>query len=72
MQQEFMYEGYMGQEAQEFFKDHIEREERDGCAVVGHFIQLANGDDHLPNKGDVFIKHPDGTMTVKSIHRPNL
>jgi hypothetical protein len=70
--EEFVYEGYMSQEAQEFFKDNIEKEQRDGVSVVGSFIKLANGDTHLPNKGDIFTKHTNGTMTVKSIHRPSL
>jgi hypothetical protein len=70
--EEFIYEGYMSQKAQEFFKDNIEEEQRNGIAVVGSFIKLANGNTHLPNKGDVFTKYTNGTMTVKSIHRPNL
>jgi hypothetical protein len=70
--EEFIYEGYMSQKAQEFFKDNIEEEQRGGIAVVGSFIKLANSNTHLPNKGDVFTKHTNGTMTVKSIHRPNL
>jgi hypothetical protein len=69
MEVEYMYEGWMGQEAQEFFKGNIEREERDGCATVGSFIALANGKTHLPSKGDIFTKHEDGSLTVKSIHR---
>lgn len=53
---QFTYPGYMSQEAQEFFEDHIIREERDGCAVVGSFIKLADGTITLPSKGDVFVK----------------
>jgi hypothetical protein len=66
---EYVYEGYMSQEAQEFFKGNIKREEREGCATVGSFITLENGKIHLPSKGDIFVKREDGTLTVKSIHR---
>lgn len=66
---EYVYEGFMSQEAQEFFKGNIEREERDGCSTVGSFITLSNGKIHLPSKGDIFVKREDGTLTVKSIHR---
>lgn len=67
---QFIYEGWMSKEAQEFFKSNSEEEERDGCATVGTFIKLASGKTHLPSKGEVFTKHEDGTITVKSIHRP--
>ena len=54
MIEEFVYEGWMGQEAQKFFEGNCIREERDGCATVGSFIRLANGKTHLPSKGDKF------------------
>jgi hypothetical protein len=66
---EFIYPGYMSSEAQDFFKGKIEKEQRDGIAVVGNFIILANGNIHLPNKGDVFTKHENGNITVKSKYR---
>jgi hypothetical protein len=70
--EKFIYEGYMSQEAQDFFKDNIKTEQRDGVAVIGSFVKLANGDTHLPNKGDVFIKHENGVITVSSIYRPSI
>ncbi len=70
--EKFIYEGYMSQEAQDFFKDNIKTEQRDGIAVIGSFVKLANGDTHLPNKGDVFTKHENGVITVSSIYRPNI
>lgn len=68
-QTEFVYEGWMSKEAQLFFDGHIIEEERDGVAAVGTFIKLASGKTHLPSKGDIFIKHKDNTLTVKSIYR---
>ena len=65
----FQYTGWMSQEAQLFFDGHIIKEERDGVAVVGTFIKLASGKTHLPSKGDVFTKHENNTITVKSQHR---
>ena len=35
MKEEFVYEGWMGQEAQKFFEGNRITEERDGCATVG-------------------------------------
>ena len=35
MKEEFVYEGWMGQEAQKFFEGNCIREERDGCDTVG-------------------------------------
>ena len=69
MIEEFVYEGWMGQEAQKFFEGNCIREERSGCATVGSFIRLSNGKTHLPTKGDKFTKHEDGSITVESIHR---
>jgi len=66
---EFVYEGYMSQEAQDFFKDNLEKEQRDGLAVIGSFVKLASGNTHMPNKGDVFTKWENETITVKSLHR---
>lgn len=60
IKEEFIYPGYMSSEAQEFFKGYIEEEERDGCAVVGSFIKLADGTTKLPSKNDVFIKTQEG------------
>lgn len=68
--EEFEYEGYMSQKAQEFFKDKLNREQRAGVAVVGSFVTLANGGTHLPSKGDVFRKYENGSICVSSIHRP--
>jgi hypothetical protein len=61
--EQFTYQGYMSQEAEDFFNGHMKSEERDGCAVVGHFIQLPNGKTHLPSRGDIFEKE-DGAMRV--------
>ena len=69
MKEEFVYEGWMGREAQKFFEGSRITEERDGCATVGSFIRLSNGKMHLPSKGDKFTKHVDGSITVESIHR---
>lgn len=54
---QFIYKGYMCNEAQLFFEGNIISEERDGCAVVGHFIKLSNGTTYLPSKGDIFEKY---------------
>jgi len=40
MKEEFVYEGWMGQEAQKFFEGNRITEERDGCATVGSFITV--------------------------------
>jgi hypothetical protein len=69
MKEEFVYEGWMGGEAQKFFEGNRITEERDGCATVGSFIRLSNGKTHLPSKGDKFTKHEDGSITVESLHR---
>lgn len=66
---EFVYEGWMSQEAQLFFEGHTIKEERDGVDTIGTFIKLANGNSHLPSKGDIFTKHNNNTITVKSQHR---
>ena len=66
---EFKYPGYFCSEAEEFFGNKVIREERDGCAVVGHFIKLKDGKTHLPDKGDVFTKDDQGDLTVVSIYR---
>jgi hypothetical protein len=68
MEEEFVYEGWMGQEAQDFFKGNSKSEQRDGCGAVGTFIKLANGKTHLPSKGDIFTKDENGLITVKSIY----
>lgn len=67
--EDFEYQGYMSQEAQKFFEGKLIREERDGCAVVGSFVKLANGNTHLPSKSDKFKKYEDGSITVTSIYR---
>lgn len=64
MNVEFTYLGHMSQEAEEFFKDNIIREERDGCAVVGSFIILENGKTILPSKGDKFTKNEQGKIKL--------
>jgi hypothetical protein len=66
---EFTYPGYFCSEAEEFFGDKVIREERDGCAVVGHFIKLMNGRTHLPDKGDVFMKDENGDLVVFPVYR---
>jgi len=60
----FEYQGYMSQEAQKFFDGKLISEERDGCAVVGIFVMLANGNTHLPSKSDKFKKYEDGSITL--------
>ena len=67
--EEFEYQGYMSHEAQKFFEGKLIREERDGCAVVGSFVKLANSNTHLPSKGDKFKKYEDGSIKVTSIYR---
>jgi len=64
MEAKFKYEGFMSSEAQEFFKGKTITEERDGCAAVGTFIKLANGNTCLPSKGDIFIKDTNGYLTL--------
>jgi len=64
MNAELTYPGYMSKEAQDFFKDNIIEEQRDGCAVVGSFITLENGKTVLPSKGDKFIKNEHGKITL--------
>jgi len=66
--EEFEYEGWMSQEARKFFEGNLIREERDGCAVVGSFVKLANGNTHLPSKSDKFKKYENGSITVTSIY----
>jgi len=63
------YKGYMSSEAQEFFEGNIITEQRDGLAVIGHFVKLSNGETCLPSKGDIFTKHEDGTISVETIYR---
>lgn len=67
--EEFEYEGYMSQKAQEFFKGKLNEEQRDGIAVVGSFVVLENGNTHLPSKGDIFRKYENGSICVSSKHR---
>lgn len=62
---EFEYKGYMCNEAEKFFKDKIIKEERSGCAVVGYFIKLSNGNTILPSKGDKFKMNEDGNIEYK-------
>lgn len=64
---EFEYKGYMSKEAQEFFKDKLITEDRDGCAVFGSFVRLISGKMHLPSKGDKFKKCESGSITVETI-----
>lgn len=67
--EEFEYEGYMSQKAQDFFKGKLIKEQREGIAVVGSFVVLANGNAHLPSKGDIFRKYENGSICVSSKHR---
>lgn len=60
--EEFTYPGYMSEEAQDFFKGHVKQEQRDGMAVIGSFIRLADGSTVLPSKNDVFIKDSAGIL----------
>lgn len=63
---EFTYLGYMGKEAQEFFKEHSFEEKHPNVpGVSGTFVTLKNGSIHLPYKGEVFIKNSDGTIELK-------
>jgi hypothetical protein len=64
--EEFVYKGYLCSEAQTFFGDKLISEQRDGCAVVGSFVKLADGNTRLASKGDKFVKHEDGSITVTS------
>tara|TARA_R110000851_G_scaffold30681_1_gene83628 strand:- start:254 stop:460 length:207 start_codon:yes stop_codon:yes gene_type:complete len=61
---EFEYQGYMCQEAQTFFEGKLTKEERDGCAVVGSFVELSNGKTHLPSKSDKFKKCENGSISL--------
>lgn len=59
-----VYPGYMSFEAGEFFKGYLESEERNGCAVVGSFVTLADGKVVLPSKGDMFTKDEKGLIVA--------
>jgi hypothetical protein len=61
---QFKYLGYMSKEAEEFFEDNLIREERAGCAVVGHFIKLENGQTVMPSKNQIFIKNEEGKIVL--------
>jgi hypothetical protein len=67
MEKEFVYPGFLSDEAVAFFGDKRKSEERDGCAVVGTFIELENGETCMPSKRDVFSKNKDGN--IKLINR---
>lgn len=64
MNKELTYPGYMSKESIEFFGNKLTREERDGCAVVGHFVQLEDGKTVMPSKGDVFTKNEEGKIKL--------
>jgi len=64
MEKEFIYPGFLTDEAIKFFGDKRKSEERDGCAVVGTFIELSDGSTRMPCKGDIFIKDVDGNLDV--------
>lgn len=59
---QFTYPGYFSKEAEEFFGDKVITEQRDGLAVVGHFVKLENGKTSLPSKNDRFEKDSDGNI----------
>ena len=59
---QFTYKGYFCNEAQEFFGDKVITEQRDGLAVVGHFVVLEDGKTTLPSKNDKFEKDLDGNI----------
>lgn len=67
--EEFKYKGYMCDDAENFFEGKVISEQRDGCAVVGHFVKLGNGNTHLPSKGEIFKKDQNGDISVTSIYR---
>ena len=54
----------MSKEAEDFFGTKLTREERDGCAVVGHFVKLENGETIMPSKGLVFTKDEQGKIKL--------
>jgi len=64
--EEYEYKGYMSDAALKFFGDKLISEERDGCAVVGHFLKLSNGSIHMPSRHDKFEKYEDGNITLKT------
>lgn len=59
-----IYPGYMSQECKNFFGDDLVSEEREGCAVVGHFVKLKDNTTRMPSKGDVFIKDNDSKIEL--------
>ena len=65
MENVLIYQGYMSNDAQTFFGNNVIYEERDGCAVVGAFIKLADGTTKLASKGDAFVKTLDGRIRLK-------
>ena len=52
----------MDEESEEFFGEYLISEERDGCAVVGFFVKMVNGEIVMLEKNLSFCK------TDKGIH----
>jgi hypothetical protein len=62
---EFKFEGYLTDEAINFFGEKLKREKRDGCDVVGTFITMADGKTHMPYKNEIFVKDKSGNISLK-------
>lgn len=56
----FTYQGYMSQEAQNFFGDNIIQEQRDGMAVMGFWVKTQDGNTHMLSKGQQYTKDEKG------------
>lgn len=69
MKTKFTYEGYMSQEAQDFFKGHSKQEDHPNVrGVSGTFVLLADGTWHLPSKNEIFTKY-NNSINLDPIRR---
>jgi len=66
MNQTFTYQGYMSNEATQFFGKYLIQEQRDGLAVVGFWAKLANGNTQMLEKGLSFTKNKKGIHLINN------
>ena len=62
--EKLVYPGYMSDECITFFGDKLIREDREGCAVVGHFVKLKGGNTTMPTRNDIFIKDENNNIAL--------
>jgi len=67
MNNQFTYQGYMSNDAQEFFKDYLIQEQRQGIAVVGFWVKTADGNTIMLQKGLTFIKDNKGLYLLMEL-----